>query len=83
VADPGRRLSASCPRKSGVTRFAEVSKSSKRIAAQLYLSVSSVETHLAHVCQRHTQICRCQKAAVRSAAAPDAEATRDAGDLRI
>ena len=37
VADPGRRLQASCPGKSGVTRFAEVSKSSKRIAAQLYL----------------------------------------------
>jgi hypothetical protein len=35
VADPGRRLPASCPGKSGVIRFAEVSKSSKRIAAQL------------------------------------------------
>jgi hypothetical protein len=34
VADPGRRLPASCPGKSGVTRFAE---GSKRIAAQLYL----------------------------------------------
>jgi hypothetical protein len=36
VADPGRRLPASCPGKSRVTRFAEVSKSSKRIAAQPY-----------------------------------------------
>ena len=32
---------------------------------------------------RHTQICRCQKAAVPSAAALDAEATPDAGNLRI
>jgi DNA-binding NarL/FixJ family response regulator len=51
-----------------VARLAKVSKTSKRIAAQLYLSVSSVETHLAHVYQRHTQICRFQKATVRSAA---------------
>ena len=37
VADPGRRLPASCPGKSGVTHFAEVNKSSKQIAAQLHL----------------------------------------------
>jgi hypothetical protein len=47
VADSGRRLPASCPGKSGVTRFAK-----------------SVR-------------------AVRSTAALDAEATPDAGDLRI
>jgi hypothetical protein len=83
VADPGRRLPASCPGKSGVTRFAEVSNSSKRIAAQLYLSVNSAETHLASCLPKaHTNV-----PMPEGSGAVDGRSRcgghPDAGDLRI
>jgi hypothetical protein len=66
-----------------VTRLAKVRKTSKRIAAQLCLSVSSVEPHLAHVYQRHTILFDARRQRCGQRLLSMREATRDACDLRI
>jgi hypothetical protein len=66
-----------------VTRFAEVSKTSKRIAAQLYLSVSSAETHLATSTKGTHKYADARRQRCGQRPLSMREATSDAGDLRI